>query len=41
MENLYYLDDTGAMVKDAYVGLYYLGSNGACKNKPQYNMGYR
>lgn len=31
--SLYYLNNDGVMVKDCYIGSYYLGRNGSCKKK--------
>lgn len=36
-ENLYYLNNTGVMVKNDYIGSYYLGSNGSAKKGPGHN----
>jgi glucan-binding YG repeat protein len=32
--SLYYLNNAGVMVKDCYIGSYYLGINGTCKKGP-------
>jgi glucan-binding YG repeat protein len=31
---LYYFNNYGVMVKDCYIGLYYLDTNGLCKKEP-------